>query len=435
MFDFTPDIVISAKYQKWYVLGRFFLYGGFFIFGIFVFLKIVFPDHYDFFDFSQYYGKNNTIIQPRLESGENVGEKLLPNEKLIFNVVARGDFDALRWEVKTKGDDVLEGDLLVTRAYRAMLYPQGEKMGFRQGSLLRYEGRLFIVSKDMLYEIDEKTIASFSFDAKNFLEITQEEFSLYGNVSPLSSDTIWIEGSLFVSEDGTYYQVEDQSLQPFVSERAYLASYRKEDARFLPKDQEIIPREEQKKKGFPNGALLSYKDGVFIVEDGFLRGIDTAQTFLSKGYDWESLFSVTEEEISPYEISGLFSLRSPHPQGTIFADKEMGTSYLVDEGKLREIVGDHISKQYQSIGMVLVNFDVQTKICPLSQIGKKKYACFLPLSMEEFGFEYEFVFVPKNEASLKEMGVTLSMKKNWEHTKLFLLDIKNRLGQRMGIGN
>lgn len=435
MFDLTPDILISEKYQKWYVLGRFFLYGSFFVFGIFVFLKIVFPDHYDFFDFEQYYGKNNTVIQPRLESGENVGEKLLANEKMIFNVVARGDFDSLSWEIKTKEDNTLEGDLFVTRAYRAMLYPQGEKMGFREGSLLSHEDRFFIISKGMLYEIDQNTKEVFSFDTNNFLEITKEEFSLYETVSFLQSDTFWIEGSLFSTEDGEYYQVEGGSLRPFVSENAYLSSYRKEDARSLPKDQEIIPIEEQKKKGFPDGSLLSYRDGVFIVEDGFLRGIDTAETFLSKGYDWNMLFSVTEEEISPYEISGFFSLRSPHLRGTVFSDKENSISYFVDRGMLREIVGEHIAEQYRNGGAISVDFGVERKTCPLSKTGKKKYECFLLLTTKEDGFEYEFTFVPKNEIYLKEMGVTFSMKKNWEHTKLFLLDIKNRLERRVGMVN
>ncbi len=433
MFDFTPDIVISEKYQKWYVFWRFFLYGAFLFFGIFVFSKIVFPDHYDFFDFEQYYGKNNTVINPRLEDGTNVSEKLSSNEKMIFNVVVRGDFDSLRWEVETKKDTVLEGDIFVTRAYRAMMYPQGEKIGFREGSLVRYEGRVFIVLGDKLYEVDKKTITFFSFDTNNFLEITQEEFSLYDDISFLQSDTFWIEGSLFSTGEGEYYQVENGSLHPFVSEQAYLASYRKEDARLLPKEREIIPREEQKKKGFPDGALLNYKDGVFIVEDGFLRGIDTAETFLSKGYDWDMLFSVTEEEISPYEMSGLFSSRSTHLQGTIFTDRETNTSYVIDKGKLLEIVGDNIAKQYQSIGIIPVSFDREARKCPLFQTGKSTYECFLPLVPEESGFEYEFVFVPKEDVYLKEMGVTFSMKKNWEHTRLFLSDIKNRLGQRMGI--
>ncbi|NCU41310.1 MAG: hypothetical protein EOM19_01130 [Candidatus Moranbacteria bacterium] len=435
MFDFTPDIKISKKYRKWYSFGRLFLYGGFFLFGTFVFSKIVFPDHYDFFDFEQYYGKNNTVINPRLEDGENVLEKLSPNEKMIFNVVVRGDFDSLLWEIKTKNTTLLEGDLFVTRAYRAMLYPQGEKIGFREGSLLRYKERLFIILKGMIYEIDQNTREALSFDTNNFMEITQEEFSLYKEVSFLPSDTFWIEGSLFSTEDGEYYQVEGGALHSFVSENAYLASYRKEDARFLPKERVNIPREEQKKKGFPDGTLLSYKDGVFIVEEGFLRGVDTAETFLSKGYDWDMLFPVTEEEVSPYEISGLFSLRSPHVQGTVFSDKENNISYFVDKGKLREIVGEHIAKQYQSGGRVFVDFQVEKKTCSLSKVGKKKYECFLPLGSKEEGFEYEFTFVPKNETSLKEMGVTFSMKKNWDHTKLFLSDIKNRLGQRIGIVN
>ena len=317
MFDIARGMSIPQKYEKWYIGGRIFIYALFFAFLGYAVVKVMFPNHYSYFDFGQYHARGNTLIEPRLENGEITRGPIEKGQSLVFNTVARGEFQEVRWLVrKTSSSQNLEGFLQMERVYRAMLYPEGEPVKFRNGTLLSYDGKYYIISESKLRNIPENLLAPLLFTSpEQFMEITEEEFSLHTLGDPVGVDEYWIEGGLYRRDDEVY-QFREGEFYRFISEDAFRSWYRDEDARET--DEPVGDLETMKTLGFAPGVLIEYKNGVYAIEGEFVRPIDSPESFLSKGYEWEDIIQVEAEEFSAYTRGDIYSLQRPHINGTVF---------------------------------------------------------------------------------------------------------------------
>jgi hypothetical protein len=432
MFDIAKEVEIPQKQQMWYVIGRISVYALFLVFLGYAFVKVVFPSHYSYFDFGQYHARGNTLIEPRLENGDITRGPVKAGQSLVFNTVARGEFQKVEWLVrKTRESQALDGTLEMKRSYRAMLYPEGEPVIFREGTLLFYDGKYYIISQKTIRNIPENLLAPLRFTSpEQFMEIAEEEFVLHTLGEPVEADEYWIEGGLYRRDDEVY-QLRGGELYRFISEDAFRSWYRDEDARET--DEAVGDLETMKSIGFAPGVLIEYKNGVYAIEGEFIRPIDSPESFLSKGYDWEDIIRVESEEFSAYTQGDIYTLQRPHINGTVFYDEEKEEYYLVDNQTRRPIRGEHIQSQYKNIPEISVNFDSSLVECQLEKKFNRKYQCIIDIAGVGSGAEYQFTFTPSQDVILEEMDLILIRGINTESLGIFLTDVKNRLVKRLGI--
>jgi len=75
--------------------------------------------------------------------------------------------------------------------------------------------------------------------------------------------------------------------------------------------------------GFPEGVLVSYKEGVFVISNNKMSLIRSPELFESLGYDWGNILTA-----NPYESNtqardtGLLSFSSANPNGTVLKNND-----------------------------------------------------------------------------------------------------------------
>jgi len=202
----------------------------------------------------------------------------------------------------------------------------------------------------------------------------------------------------------TYYELFGGTLYPFVSEGAFLSRYPREkaesaDAQFLAR----YPVSETW-RGYRNGSLLSFADGVFVVtSDTVARPIGSADIFLGLGYRFEDVIPVSAEEVGIYERGRIFLLGAAHPDGTLFVDTDSDTHYIIENGTKRPLT----DSPYRSFLLQLTTpiqasgGDSEKKVeCTLAaRTFHRGLACQVDLALlsDNMGNDYEATFSGNQE--------------------------------------
>lgn len=424
-FDIAPAVSIPKHLRGAYGALRILLWAAFAALLAYGAVKILFPNEYGYFDFTQYYGPDNTLILPRLSDGEITRGPVPEVESMIFNAIARGEFEELSFAIRAEEGDPA-GTLEMVRTYRAMLFPEGDPAVLPDGTLAANDGEFYFVSDEALREIPEPLLDTFGFSRGKFLEISDRETALHGRGEPIGVDEYWTGGALFTDGE-EFFQIREGRLDPFVSERAYLSRHRRQDARILDPRRDVPVADILKPIGFLDGTLLSYGGGVYAVEGEFVRPIDSPESFLAKGYAWEDVVEATEEEFSAYERGDIYGIERSHSSGTVFVDEDSNRHFLIDNGVRREIFGEHILDAYESIPAIPASADPERLECDIAPGRWGWYGCKRDIAGFGSGAEYQFFFTPKEDTELKEMKTVLVRGASWESFRTFLSDAKNRL--------
>ncbi|QQS61215.1 MAG: hypothetical protein IPN70_05010 [Candidatus Moraniibacteriota bacterium] len=426
------QIIIPQKYQFVYGIGRFVLYGFFLFLTTVLFLKVVFPDIYGTFEFSRYDDPKNSLLEPR-EIGELKSDGGIQKGEFInFGAIAEGDFKSIHAGFTSSKDQELKGEISFVRKYRAMTYPDGLPAIFFDGTLLSLEDKFFIVSEGKTRYIPKDIFDILGFSKEQFLPIGENEFSFQTRGDDIRKDEYWIQGSLF-HRDGMYYQIKENRIDFFVSERAYLSKYKKEYARNMNRD---FPDEGVSKVlGFANGTLMDYQGGVYVSSEGKARPIDSPQSFLSKGYSWEDVIKITEEEFLAYEQGEIYNARRTHIDGTVFIDTVSGETFFIESEKKRLIRGENILKQYENIPPVIIEAHPESISCILKEDSIfSGYGCSSSLlNVDGRGVEYQLRLMAYENMDLSEMNITFDKEVNGENFRKFLAELRIRILKRFGL--
>jgi len=92
----------------------------------------------------------------------------------------------------------------------------------------------------------------------------------------------------------------------------------------------------------PTGAAMTYRDGslisnrgkVYVVSDGNRRHIDTANTFIQKGYKWGNIVSVSDAELGVHPEGEILRSADNYPNGSLILAPDRKV-YVLREGKRR----------------------------------------------------------------------------------------------------
>ncbi len=433
MPDFTPTIILDAKWKRFYLFGRIFLILLFLATIIFLTLNIVFPNTKFYFNFRNYSSSKNTISAPRYEN-EMPAKNGVTNEKepIIFNATAFGSFSKVSIALKPapNSDQNFSGIISVLHSYRAFLYAEDAPIGWRDGSLLRANKEYYLVSEKKLRKFSSfEDISPSGFSLEQFHPVSEtiiQQFPAGENIDAKKIKEKLPEG-LIIKIEKNYYQLSGEELVPFVSQRAYLSRFRPEDA--LEKTAEIFQKYKISKKriGFLDGTVLSYGESVYVAEGNNLRPIDSPETFLAKGYIWEDVIPLTGEEFGIYARGQLYTYKQPHPNGTVFEDKNNGRFFLIDNGKRKEILPE-VLYQFKFIR------PIPTETAIWGECELKNNRCAIEWNGEEkdSSAEYQFTYYPSAPETIGEIKIKFIRDINSKNWLNFLKETKQKFLNKYG---
>jgi hypothetical protein len=227
---------------------------------------------------------------------------------------------------------------------------------------LKNNNNFFLVSAGKLRKFSStKILDSLGYLKENFQEVTTEELGYNQKGDDLADSQNYPDDSLFLIED-SYYKLLAGVLQPFVSEKAYLSYYEKNQA--LPKDVSFLQNysvNQDNPLEFANGTLLAFDIGAFLVAEGKVMPFNNPETFLALGYNWDDIISATEEEIGLYQRDKVFSIDRPHPDGTVFFSQDTKKYYVISGQNKIEIKGENILKIYLKRKPIAINIFSKSK--------------------------------------------------------------------------
>lgn len=365
---------LNHIWQKRYSVAKVFVYVIFILFLFLASYRILFPSANFVFSFKNPNSSKNTVVEPRNEKGVLVKNGKIPDKgKLIFDTNPLGDFSEVEivFALSAESDDIAEGTVSVRKSFRSFFYPNGN-----------------IIDK--------------------------------------------IEAPELFKVNNDYYQLIGKTLYKFVSEKAYLSKYSAKQA--IAKDEDFLNNYpvSQEFLGFRDGTLLSSGISVYAVSGNRIWPINNPTTFESMGWSWNDVIPASGEEIAIYQKEELFTLKTPHPDGTVFSDKETGKYYLILGREKHELIGQEAISFYLKADPVLTeekNLETRGKCDLAKSFGlSKKYACSIPIfGMKDFtGNDFQFEAYFGNNVDIQNISVTFKKEMNMTNLESSLSTLKSR---------
>jgi hypothetical protein len=381
MFDFTGRLNLEKKQYQIYRRLQILLYFCAFLSSLYFAYLIIFPSAYFSFDFSNPNSLKNTVINPRNSEGSYAEHGTVSSgKKMVFDTALVGNYGNAQIELTMdkQSENPENFEVQAKKSFQAFFYPEGKPM----------------ISRD---------------------------------------------ADIFKISDN-YYLLSDGKLKKFLSQNAYLSQYdesaaSEKDSSFLSQyllDEDMI--------GYADGSLLSYGISAFIVSSGKLLPINNTVTFTAMGYDWNDVKQASADEISFYEKDKLFTISSPHPNGTIFFASDSKKSYMIENGTKRLFPSAEILKSWQKSSPVTVSEKSLTYLekCNLSKetLSFRTYSCDIPLSnfSNLIGKDYEFYLISGKDIKIDAINVTFKKQLSWINFKTTVRDLINKIMANYGIG-
>lgn len=202
-------------------------------------------------------------------------------------------------------------DLVITVSEGVLdLYPDGRPIDFPNYSLLEdeHDQRYLLVNDTLRPFADNSVFSSIGFIEDELVAINSDDIELFEEGVEITLDTLNPTGAILQIPSGVMFYVEN-------GYRHFLLDDMVREARFgsLPV-QQVVPDAlgaylEASPLGMPDGYLVktAADPTVYIVTEGELRAISDEQTFLSYGWEWDDIVTITELTLNQHEIGDDFT--------------------------------------------------------------------------------------------------------------------------------
>lgn len=434
--DFTKEVTLDSKYDKLYRRLQIAVYALAFLSGLYLTYSILFPKAYFTFSFQNPNSLSNGITALRLNTGASPDHgDISQKDTLTFYSALVGNYSKAKisFILDKKSPSTADSQTIVRKSYQAFLYPEGDPVGFKDGSLIKNNNGYYIISNGVKRQF--KNIAVFSqmgFSPEAFREVDNND-PRYNPSGEIIADQSNYPDSTVFKINGDYYILDGGQLDKFVSEKAYLTQY--EGSVAVVKDEAIFQKyaPSQNLTGFADGTLIAYGISAYIVSGTQVLPINNVATFESMGYDWADLINASGDEFSLYQKDKLFTLSSPHPNGTIFITKENGDYYLIKDNQKHLLPSKNIAQTWLRKKPILVSDDSQniSQNCSLTKdiLSSRNYSCQIPL--DDFnnliGKDWEFKLSSGEDVKLDTLNVVFEKTVTWDNLKLSLSNIITRV--------
>lgn len=441
---------LGKPWKRLYMALRAMLWGAFLASMALFAFSILFPSQDLSYTFSDSKTGGNEIERPRTDAGDTrESGRLRKGETLVLDASVLGDFSHARVSISGKdtSDNQAMENIRITakRSQQAFFYPKGPSATFPSGTLMKHHEEIFLVGSDGLrHRFDsEKDAALWGYDTSTFLSVSDEELLANSEGDALPSPLhIGIDEALpngaFIRSDDTYYAWKNDMLYPFVSTGAFLEQFPEKWA--LIRENTFIKNHAISDEwiGYPSGSLLAWGDGVFIMDGSSPRPVLGADIFLSLGYSWDDVRTVSDEEISLEQKGKFVDISVPQPDGTVFMDTDEHRYFLVQGETLREIHGEsmlHMWLGKRHPVLVSSKDSGRNASCTLTKasiFSTSTMACSIPL--ESFanirGDTYELSFLTNKEIALDRMDIVFESSLKEQTLVTTLSKLKSRILSR-----
>jgi len=395
---------------------------------------MAFPTEEKIFSFANPNSSKNTILNPHDENGELSDHgRTSKDGQMIFDTSLIGKFSNALVTLKLNKANLELGEatLKARKAYRAYLLPEGEPIGFPEGTLLKNADSLFLVSNGQLKEFSNLIIVSaLGFNPESFISVEKSdlEYNLPGE--NISSSKNYPDGSLFIINE-KYFLLEQGQLREFISPKAFSSRYSENMAIVKEADFFKAYPHSENKIGFNPSTLVSYGESVYIVAEKDIFPIDSIETFEAMGFDWNDVLPVGADEISFYEKKKLLSLSSSHPKGTVFLNSKNKRWEIIADGKKHLLPMGSITKAWNKKPIIIYEdgSDVFSDcLFTKKTIAIRKFQCQIDIEkLKNFsGKDFEFFISGQPKIRVDEINIKFSQKVGWETLKIRLSSVLRR---------
>ena len=435
-FDLTPEITLDEKKLRLYRNLRPWLYIFSFLLAFYLAFRILFPSLFFEFSFNNPKAKSNTVTNPRKEDASPLEKGLLSAKKnIFFNTSLIGSYSTalVSFSLDKKSAPFSAPEVNVQKSYAAFLYPDGETMGFRNGTLLQNKNNYYLVSHNKLRKFaDPAVVDALGFSKNGFVAAEDDELSYNSPGQDITKGTGYLEDTLFHIQDN-YYALQNNTLKKFVSDAAFFTYYKKNQAIEKPAaflEQYAITDETL---GFAEGSLLSYADTIYIINGTSIFPIDSPITFTGKGLDWNDVIPVSADEIALYKKESLFTIANSHPNGTIFTTIEDQRHYLIAGQTKHLLAGPDILASWINTTPIPVSqksLAITSSCQPQKALFKlNTFECVIPITAMQalIGSDYIFSLKPDTKNILDSIHVEFKKDIGMSNLRFTLSELINRI--------
>lgn len=225
-----------------------------------------------------------------------------------------------------------------------------------------------------------------------------------------------------------YYLVRDNILFPFVSKKAY-DRYNAPQSQHSSTALALLPRADAL-VGFTDGTILTSGASAYVTSEGKAYPFDDVTTFTALGYNWDDAIAASGEEVGMYKKTKLFTVRHPHPDGTVFSTTDTHRLFLLRGGELHNITGKDIP--HAAPISVQEESREKTAVCTLSPARisfSPRYTCAIPLASLAAltGNDFQFAFAADRNIVIQRIAVTFTQSPTLSTAHAALADIKKRI--------
>lgn len=351
--------------------------------GVGVAYDFLFPTIPTGFDFRNPKSSRNQIFDPRSETGMvRTNGKLETGGTLIADTSPLGDFSHLSVSLDLEKQSESPGHITATirKNYRAFLYPRGEPVtDFPVAELYRTDTAVYLLQNGSLHRFVSEAAFLSRYPADRAHDVTPEFLTRY----PIAPDFV----------------------------------------------------------GFRVGSLISFADGIYIVtSETEIRPVGSAEIFLALGYNFEDVIPVDEEDLGIYKRGRIFLMGAPHPNGTIFRERESGQLYLIENGQRRPITSEH----YQSFLLEKIHPILALEVSDTKLVRCDVTASLLPRALNctidlgalagSLGPDYEIQLADTDvDIDIARLSLAFSTRLDIANAETLAAKVKERILARFGL--
>jgi hypothetical protein len=400
--------------------------------------RILFPSADLVFSFGNANSLKNTLVPPRTaaEPDKTTKSSVAAGSALIFNANPLGNFSnaTITFTTDKNYRGIEKTSIRLRKSYQSFFYPIGEPAGFRDGTLLTTDdGSYYIVSDGTLRRFSNTDIIlKLGYPKSSFLQVSRDDLQYNKKGADITDADTYPDDTFFAIGD-TYYQLKNRQLYPFASTRAFFSQF--DAIQAIIKGSDFLNRYEVPDSilGFADGTLGSSDISVFILSEGRSYPIESVDTFLQMGFDWNDVIALDADELGAYERQKQFTHNQPHPDGTLFLDRKTQEYSVIENGEKHPIRSAAVAATYSKQKPVLADLQEsdESVSCQLEKavFSGNTYSCNVPLnSLSQFiGNDYQIDATFSDETKLQGIDVTFSTPLTWENLRSSLSRIKTGL--------
>ncbi len=194
-------------------------------------------------------------------------------------------------------------------------YPDGDSVKFPKYSLLRTpNGSIYLLVSDGKRKFSNmKAFDKFGFMQDDILEVEESDVSEIPDLDPITEKTVFPQGALVKSTKSNTVWYVEASVKHAIPDMAFIKIYFHGRPIRTVTQAKIDSYETGEVYRLQDGELVRGKSSpaVYVVEDGQLRAIPSAEIFETLGWKWQNVVTFPDRVIATYEIGPNFNLSSP----------------------------------------------------------------------------------------------------------------------------